>query len=208
MSTCVLDVARTLNRLQTGVGHTGKKRHYTTFVARVMKFFVDCGQTIDFEAESKEQLDLGCRSVWMWIGYQMALDRTGIPIVDPTVVQRVNSAEMHWRPIRSAIRSCQQNLIDDFQVAMLITPRWVDKKGIEVITMDRTYMVNESENAFDLALKCGKKRLRSNIRMCIEHFDRMTGGREEVSGLIKQFADELQRDSLPQGLLVFSDDEG
>ena len=199
--------ARTLDRLANEVGHTGKTRHYTTNVAMAMKYLVDSGMTIDFKADSQEQRDLGCRNIWMWIAYNMGLDHHGAIITRPSIVQRCESAGMHWKTVCHSIKSCRQHLIDDHQVAVLLVPRWAERKNIEVITIDPNYMVNESESAFQVAMKYGRKKLRSNIRRCIEHYERMTGGRGEITEIIKTYVDELQNESLPQAMLQFPDQE-
>jgi hypothetical protein len=199
-------VELTAHRLQTKVGHTEKNRHRTLNVAVVMSHLIQVRSTVDFKTDSDEERALGCKSIWHRIAYDMALDENARIIERPRIsmYERFDSARRHWQLVRSAVKACRKHLIDDHQIALFVVPRFVGQKAIQVITLDPDYVVNDAaKTASDIALECGDRRLRANIKSIVEQYHRMTGSRENVVAKIHELAEEHKRSNLPQGLFHF-----
>jgi hypothetical protein len=111
-------IARTLKRLQTEVGHTGKRRHVKLATAEVMKHLYGRGFFYDFNPNSQEEKDFKLDGIFARIAYDMGMDERFRPISNPGIFQRCDSARLHRKKVMIAVR--RFSLFLGIQVAIVL----------------------------------------------------------------------------------------
>lgn len=157
----VVDKARrTHDRLETEVGHTRTKRRQVSLTANLAWHILTRADdyTIDWRRASDEMKRAGHATIWHYIAWLHPLTKFKggrvpglIPSGEaPTDADRFKSSFENYKVINVAFDTFRHEFWRDFHGTLYMVPRQSDTRGVEVITLNGDFPVNDEQVAREL----------------------------------------------------------